>query len=188
MTEQFVHVWDKFVRFFHWSLVTLFILLYFSATYEHDEIHFLLSYLLTLLLFGRTAWGFTASGYARFNSFTYPLPTIIRYIKSMLSGNEARYLGHNPAGAVMIFALLSLLTIMVATGFVMLTWGEYEGPLWAIGIDFDATTAKACRLIHETTTNLLLLLIILHLAGVALASFKHRENLPLSMWNGKKRR
>lgn len=187
MDSSQVYVWDRFVRFFHWSLVTLFASLYLSATNEYDDTHFWLAYLLVALLVSRIAWGFIAPGYARFSSFLYPVAETLGYLKAMLTGHGRRYLGHNPAGALMIFAFLLLLAVMIASGFVMLTWGEYEGPLWAIGVDFSDTTAHLCRRIHETCTDLMLILIALHLLGVALSSFKHHENLVRAMWNGKKR-
>jgi len=187
MSEPFVYVWDKFVRFFHWSLTTVFILLYCSANYEYDDIHFLLAYLLVLLLIGRIVWGFIAPRHAHFSNFTYPMSETTFYLKALVNGNTQRYLGHNPAGALMIFAFFLLLILMTVTGFIMLTWGEYEGPLWAIGIDFSDITAKVCRQIHEICTNLLLVLIAFHLMGVALSSFKHRENLVSAMWHGKKK-
>ncbi|MFQ5518417.1 MAG: cytochrome b/b6 domain-containing protein [Mariprofundus sp.] len=180
-------VWDKFIRLFHWSLVVVFIVLYVSAHFKYDDTHFLFAYILMALLFSRIVWGFTSSGHAHFASFYYPIAETIAYFRSMLHGNSDRYIGHNPAGAAMTFTFLLLLIVMVVTGLVMLTWGEYEGPLWAMGIDFSRETALQCQCLHEMSTDLLLVMIALHLLGVMHSSFKHKENLASAMWHGKKR-
>ena len=52
------------------------------------------------------------------------------YLKALIAGKEPRYVGHNPAGAVMILALMALLAAVSATGW-MLTLDPFfgdEGP------------------------------------------------------------
>ena len=47
----------------------------------------------------------------------------------MARGRPAHYLGHNPAGAMMIYALIVVLILMVLTGFIVQGGDLKQGPL-----------------------------------------------------------
>lgn len=57
----------------------------------------------------------------------------------------------------------------------------------ATGIAADSQGRGVFADLHEAFSNLSFILVIAHLAGVALASFAHRENLPRAMVTGRKR-
>jgi len=99
--------------------------------------------------------------------------SVLRYLADIATGREARYLGHNPAGGVMIFALLVTMFSTALTGWLMTT-----DAFW--GVDWVGR-------LHERIADLLLILVLAHLAGVALASVRHRENLVAAMLSGRKR-
>ena len=84
-----------------------------------------------------------------------------------------RYVGHNPAGGAMVIALLAMLSATCATG-VMMTTDAFWGVEWV-------------EAAHEAAVNVMLILIGLHLAGVAAASIERRENLVRAMFTGRKR-
>jgi len=112
--------------------------------------------------------------YARFHQFVRRPADIMRYLIAMLSGREARYLGHNPAGGAMVVALIATMSATALTGW-MMTTDTYFGVEW-VGRS------------HALFAHGLLLMVFLHIAGVALASFRHSENLVRAMVTGRKRK
>jgi len=167
-----VRVWDPLVRVFHWSLVASFALAWISAD-EWDDLHIWAGYAAAALIAFRLVWGLVGSRYARFSQFVRAPGAVAAYLKDLLTGREARYLGHNPAGGAMILLLIFSLTALCLTGW-MYTLDAFWGEEWV-------------EEIHEALANLLLVLVGLHLAGVALASLKHHENLVRAMVTGRKR-
>ncbi|MBI3771833.1 MAG: cytochrome b/b6 domain-containing protein [Gammaproteobacteria bacterium] len=185
-TGQQVKVWDGFVRFFHWSLVLSFIAAYLTFQFGMQETHAILGYFITGLIIFRIIWGFAGSQYARFSNFIYRPKTVIDYIKSIYSGQPAHYLGHNPAGGMMVLALLTALTIITVSGLVILGTIEFDGPLVGVLHNLGDETVYAFREIHEVCVNVMLALIAFHVVGVILASVQHKENLVKAMLTGYK--
>jgi cytochrome b len=165
-----VKVWDIAVRLFHWSLV-----MSVTATYllsEQRSLHRKLGYVVLGLIAFRLIWGLIGTHHARFANFIPGPRRLLSYLRDIALDREARHLGHNPAGAAMIVALLVTLTAIGATGY-MMGMDRYFGQEWVE----DA---------HELLVNGLIVLIVLHLIGVAVASLRHRENLVVAMVTGLK--
>lgn len=164
-------VWDAPVRVFHWLLVLSFAGAYLTAESERWRlVHVTLGYTLGGLVAFRILWGLTGTRYARFGSFVRGPSAVMRYARSLLGGKPEHHVGHNPGGAVAIVSLLLLSIATVATG-------------WAIYNDVGGHLLEE---LHEGASNVMLALVGVHVAGVALASWLHRENLVRSMVNGKK--
>lgn len=202
-----VPVWDIAVRIFHWSLVLFFAVSYLSGD-EFETLHAYAGYVALALVLFRLVWGFVGTRYARFSNFVYPPRTVIAYLKSLLGEHPKRYLGHNPAGGAMIIALLVCLLVTCWTGLV--AYGkEGHGPLAnaeltlisAAHADKDEDEEHERRSerkhkeeeefweeIHEFFSNLTLLLVAMHIFGVALSSHLHHENLVRAMITGRKER
>jgi len=201
-----IKVWDPLVRLFHWTLVTSFLVAYLSGE-ELLQVHLYSGYLITGLLVVRILWGFIGSRHARFSDFLYAPREIIGYLKSLSSGHPKRYLGHNPAGGVMVILLLASLSATITTGLIMdsETPGVAEAPTMSNAPtegsalmreeadDDDAMAARegeegeeVMEEVHEFFANFTLLLVFLHVAGVIVSSRLHRENLVRAMFTGKK--
>jgi cytochrome b len=188
-----VKVWDPFVRIGHWLLVAAFVIAYLTRE-DADGPHVWAGYTIGAIVVLRVVWGFVGTKYARFGSFFYGLPTVIAYLRDLPARRARRYLGHSPAGGVMVVLLLVALAATTWSGLIVYAYDRQEGPL--VGWVADAAVADAALFesreeyweeTHELIANLTLLLVLLHLAGVLLASFAHRENLVVAMLTGYKR-
>lgn len=185
-STQTVVVWDPLVRLFHWSLVVLFVTAYLSGEDGAESLHLPVGYLLLGLVTFRLVWGFVGSRYARFGSFLFSPSVTLDYLKEIARGHPRRYLGHNPAGAAMIFLLLGLLVATLISGLMVAAVIEFEGPLTNLLFTMDDSFAATVRTLHELCVDALLPCVAAHLVGVVLASRQHRENLALAMITGKK--
>ncbi|MDZ3835953.1 MAG: cytochrome b/b6 domain-containing protein [Rhodospirillales bacterium] len=167
-----VRVWDPFVRIFHWSLVGLFIVA-FATGDESEWLHLTAGYAIAALILLRIIWGFVGPRHARFSDFVRTPHEVTDYVRNAMRFRAPRFLGHNPAGGVMILALLAMLIGISATGFMMTT-----GPFWG---------AEWVEELHEVLVYASLGLIALHVAGVVVSSLEHGENLVKAMITGRKR-
>jgi cytochrome b len=218
--EKWVKVWDPLVRVGHWVTV----LAFFTAYFTEDEfltLHVWAGYVAAAVVCVRLVWGFVGTRHARFTDFVRPPKAALGYIRDLLSKQPKRYIGHNPAGGVMIIMLLIGILGTVYSGLVLYAVEENEGPFsgWAglhtalsvlpaayadedeedeeeedegHGHDAgqgseDGDLEEFWEETHEIFANLTLLLIAMHIAGVLVSSYAHRENLIRSMFTGNKR-
>ena len=168
-----VRVWDLVVRTFHWGLVLSFGVAWLTA-HSSEDVHHWAGYVAACLVVMRLMWGAIGTRYARFSQFVRDPKTVMRYLCSVASGREARYIGHNPAGGAMVLTLMAAMAVAAVTGW-MMTTGTY------FGVPLVEST-------HSLVAQGLLILVLVHLGGVALASFRHREILDQAMVTGRKRK
>lgn len=181
-----VKVWDRFLRFFHWTLVLCFTTAYISGEVHASTLHELVGYVLCVLLAARLYWGFKGSEYARFRAFIFPISEAITYLRSMLKGNPRHYYGHNPAGALMVFTMFGLLAVIFVSGLLSLGTIDFEGPLVFLANRVSDEASYTFRHLHQFLPNVALALVVLHLLGVLVGSIQHKENLVRAMLTGKK--
>jgi cytochrome b len=164
-------VWDAPVRVFHWLLVLCFAGAYLTAERESWRlVHVTLGYTMAGLVVFRLLWGIVGTRYARFSNFVRGPRAVTAYLRGMLGGRTEHHTGHNPAGAVAIVALLALALAVAGLG-----WATYED----IG-------GKWLEEFHEAAANIMLGVVGIHIAGVLLGSWLHRDNLIGAMITGRK--
>jgi len=166
-----VKVWDPVVRLLHWSLALAVLGNFINE--GGDLIHRWEGYAALALVASRIVWGFIGSPHARFNDW-FPTPSrVSNYLRAQLRGEHPRYLGHNPAGAVMMLFLLLIVIAMGTTGYMMGT-DAFFGEEWL-------------EELHEILAYTLLAGVGLHVAAALIESWRHKENLPAAMIHGYKR-
>lgn len=170
--SQGVRVWDLPVRLLHWALACAIAAAWITGE-RIGPLHEWIGYGAVAIVGARLLWSLKGNPYARFSQFVTPPRVALAYLRQVAAGVPARHLGHNPAGGAMVVALLACVTLVGLSGWAMTTdllWG-YAWPV---------------RL-HTALAWLLVILIAVHVTGVLLASWQHRENLVKAMLTGFKR-
>jgi cytochrome b len=188
-----VRVWDPVVRAVHWVLAAAVIVDWFTD--EPLWMHTWLGYLALALVVLRMVWGFVGPEHARFVSFVRGPQLVFDYLAGLVRFSSQRYLGHSPAGGAMIVALLIMIAATAGTGMANLAADRGEGPLASViakverppRVPGQRRPPLLMKQVHETVANITIALVVLHVLGVALASFAHRENLVRAMITGRKR-
>jgi cytochrome b len=168
----FLAVWDPLVRIGHWSLAVTVVSAWLTRT-GWGAIHEWLGYVAAAIVALRVVWGLVGSSEARFAGFLVAPALTLRYARAVLSGTEVRFVGHNPLGGWMIVVLLACIALVAFTGYLSTT-DRYWGVAWVESL-------------HAVLADALMILILVHVAGVVHASWRHRENLVAAMIHGRKR-
>jgi len=181
-----IPVWDGAIRSFHWLLVAAVLVAGvtgFLGGMTRLGLHLIAGIAIAVLVGFRVVWGLCGPTYARFRNFTVAPRTVFAHLRELRDGHAHRHLGHNPLGALMVFALLAVLLAIVLTGVVALGGMFKQGPLgaftsFALGWQWLG--------VHQVLAWLLLVMVGAHLAGVAFETWRARENLVAAMVTGVK--
>lgn len=122
-----LRIWDLPTRLFHWALAAAVIGLVATAKVGAMDWHFRLGYLALALLLFRLVWGFVGGRWSRFRSFLFAPGAVIEYLRGR--GHPDHRIGHNPLGALSVFALLLVLLLQVASGLTSDDAITFTGPL-----------------------------------------------------------
>ena len=179
-----VRVWDLPTRLFHWSLAACFAGLVLTGSVGGNAMiwHFRFGYgVLTLLLF-RLVWGFVGGRWSRFSAFVYAPATVLAFLRGQ--GRPEHTAGHNPMGALSVFAMLAFLAAQVATGLVSDDEIAFTGPMTRFVS--NATVSLATRYHTDVGRLVLFALVALHIVTVLVYLWKKQDNLITPMVLGDK--
>ncbi|WP_426612485.1 cytochrome b/b6 domain-containing protein [Bradyrhizobium sp. McL0616] len=170
--DRTVAVWDLPLRLWHWTLAACVLTAWFTPT-VYDNLHRIVGYCVIVLLAFRLIWGVLGSRYSRFRMIGVRLRAAPNYLWNLRRGITGRYIGLNPAGTLMLVALLLSLAISAITGAMSVTV-TFFGVWW-----IEDT--------HAYASDAVIVLVVLHIAGAVLMGLLQRENLIRAMFTGRKR-
>ena len=173
-------VWDLPTRLFHWLLTLLIAFSWWSAEEGELDWHIWSGLSILTLLAFRLLWGLFGSSTARFANFVRGPGAVLAYLRDMRGW---RGVGHSPLGALSILALLAAVAVQVGLGlFATDDDGLHEGPLARL-VSLDLS--EALTDLHEDFFDVLLILIVLHVAAIAFYRLVMGKKLLGPMLTGK---
>ncbi|WP_281212244.1 cytochrome b/b6 domain-containing protein [Shewanella insulae] len=176
------------------------------------KLHVWVGYLFAINLSIRLIWGVIGSHSARLSQFLPDPKGLSRYKAKLAKGGSPQYLHHNPMGRLAIFAMMLLLVTIMLTGLVRAGTDIYYPPFGGAVSDYiaqpgvegasikpyDDTGVDGKKVailkpykslagkVHLYSVYLLILIIVLHIAGVIVAEIKHQPGLVSAMISGNK--
>ncbi len=171
-----IRIWDLPTRLFHWGLVVSIAGSVISVNMDEMDLHAQFGFAVCTLLIFRVLWGLVGSETSRFLQFA-PWPgRVIAYLRGAWTG-----VGHNPLGALSVFALLGVAAGMVGTGIFANDDVFFEGP-WAGWIG-SAGSARMTGF-HEIFEKALYILVAVHIVAIFFYRAVRKKDLIKPMITG----
>jgi len=182
--EKFINI---YIRFFHWSLVVIFVILFITGERGDgtDMLHIYFGYLLTSIIFSRILWGFIGNSDALWWKYLHSPVQVISYLRNIFKKGHRNYQLHNPAGSSMILVMIFLLVVLTVSGILLEAVLEFEGVMYFISNYVTDSQAVIVKKMHGMVAHLMLFGIAFHIAGVVYSSYAYKVNMPLMMVTGK---
>jgi cytochrome b len=181
---EYFRIWDLPTRIFHWLLVAAVGFLLFTGLLAPEnwlDLHRYAGYAVATLIALRMVWWVYGTGYSRLSTLLRNASQLRSFLPALWRLKPPHYAGHNPAGSVMILALVVSLIILVISGFLVEGGEEKLGPL--AGVTWFSTGALA-HIVHEWLAYALVAMIIFHIAGVAFETWVQKVPLVRGMVTG----
>jgi cytochrome b len=173
-----IRLWDLPLRVFHWTLALLVLAAFVTANVGGPwmEWHGRAGIAIVGLLAFRLVWGLVGSTHARFLSFAPTPSRLLAYVRGRWQG-----VGHNPLGALSVFAVLGLLAVQTGIGLFANDDIDFNGPLSGL---IDKERSDSLTGLHHQLSNVVLVLVGLHIAAVLFYVLFKKNNLIKPMLTG----
>lgn len=168
-------VYDLPMRVFHWLFAGLFVGAFLIANVVDDEspifaYHMLAGLMLGFVVLLRVVWGFVGTRHSRFSGFALNPKDLVSYFTGILSNDQRRWAGHNPASSWAAVIMFVLALGLGLTGYLMAN-GHKE--------TFED--------VHDLMANGFLVVVLMHIAGVVLHGLRHQDSIATSVIDGTKK-
>ncbi len=167
-TAPDVRVWDGLLRLAHWSFPLLIAMMWWTAENDKWALHRRTGLVLLGILVFRVVWGFIGPETARFAQFVKGPGTVLAYLRGDKGAGPA--IGHSPLGGWSTLALIGAMLLQVGMG--LFAGDPYDGMTGPLNPLVGVMTADTITELHETFFNVLLGLIVLHLAAITFYAVK----------------
>lgn len=177
-------IWDPVLRFIHWALALLVIANWVLGKFGSNDmtLHFYFGYAVVALLVLRIIWGFVGPETARFSNFVRGPATVVQYARKVGKREPSLWPGHNPLGALAVIAILLVLIWQVGSGLISDPEDFVNVGPFAATVGSDVATAAVGW--HSLGANLILVLVILHVAVIMFYRIWKNEDLIRPMITG----
>ncbi len=164
------YIWSLPTRIFHSCLVLFIVITYISGDDDYLKIHSVFGYGIGVLILSRLLWGKIGPKYSNFKDFNFSFKKAFSYsLDILLKKDNKIYAGHNPAASFVLYFLLITIGFVVLTG--LLALGEEPNKGY-----FKFLNTSIFEDIHEIIANFMLILIAVHISGVLLDRYLHKEH------------
>jgi cytochrome b len=171
-------LWDLPVRIIHWLIVLILPASWWTAEEGYMEVHQWLGLTLLVTVLTRLCWGLIGSPQARFRDFLRGPSAVLAYLRGVPSATP----GHNPLGGWSAMLLWTLLLVQALTGTVGSDDVLFTGPFHYV---FDTSVSDSLSEIHEILFNVIVALVVLHIAAIVYYERARDQRLLKPMVTGK---
>lgn len=196
-----VPVWDIWIRLSHWLLLILVSLCYYTAEIGglnfripildilivNMEVHLFSGLSILVILIFRILWGIFGSDSSSFSMMIKTAKHFFSYMSNLQKENRQMHIGHNPAGAISVFVIITVLFVQASSGLFSQddSFFPTEGPLsHFISVDNSIAITNFHKLWWE---YIVILIIGIHIIASMFYLIIKKQNLILPLFSGKKK-
>jgi cytochrome b len=166
-----VLVWDVPIRVFHWLFAFCCVAALALAVVGEDSsrlfaLHMVFGIAAAFLLVVRLVIAVVDGRHNRLRTMVFSPRETLAYFTGIVTGSGRRYDVHNPATSLVALMMFAVVPVLLWTGLAPENEGADE--------------------IHGVLAYGLLILICAHVAGIAVHTIRHRENISTAMLTGRK--